>query len=294
MIKKILLLLLTCVLYANVTLAQVNTKPLEKSLLWEISGNGLGSPSYLFGTYHFAGKSFADSLQYIKKYFNSCHAAVGEFVIDPSSYSKLAPAMMLTDNTLDKIFAPAEYQLITDYVKQTLDMDMTTLNKLKPAALEVLIVSVTAPKTISATNPALDEYFQTEGKARKDTVIGLETIEEQIDILLNTPMEQQKRHLLADIKKKDEEKKEIALIYKLYQQQNLNELGKLLIGDEDYTPAEMDKLLKNRNLKWMTEIPDIIKQQPTFIAVGAAHLVGQYGLINQLRLKGYTVKPVFE
>ncbi|WP_370632963.1 TraB/GumN family protein [Mucilaginibacter sp. UR6-11] len=35
-----------------------------------------------------------------------------------------------------------------------------------------------------------------------------------------------------------------------------------------------------------------LKEPSTIIAVGAPHLVGQYGLINQLRLKGYKVRPV--
>src|ERR1043165_7079460 len=40
-------------------------KPLEKSLLWEISGNGLTKPSYLYGTIHMICKddaSLGDSL----------------------------------------------------------------------------------------------------------------------------------------------------------------------------------------------------------------------------------------
>ncbi|MBV8391009.1 MAG: TraB/GumN family protein, partial [Mucilaginibacter sp.] len=55
---------------------------------------------------------------------------------------------------------------------------------------------------------------------------------------------------------------------------------------------EIDKLLKNRNIKWIKEMPEIMQKQATFIAVGAAHLVGDYGLINQLRLKGYIVKAI--
>lgn len=287
--KKLTLLLLACIGWAQLGIAQTT----NKSLLWEVSGNGLTAPSYLFGTYHFAGKSFADSLPYIKNYFNNCKAVAGEFVIDASAYSKMLPAMTLPDKkTLDKVFTPDEYKLVSDYVQQTLHIGMTNVNNFKPAALDVIILASTAPKTITPENPALDEYFQTEGKARKDTVLGLETIDDQINILLNTPIADQKRHLLTDIRKKDEQSKEMADIYSLYQQQDLDKLGKKMMADDDYTVEEMDMLLKNRNLKWIQELPAIMQRQPTFIAVGAGHLVGQYGLINQLRLKGYTVKAV--
>ena len=45
--------------------AQSGSKPLQKSLLWEISGNGLTKPSYLYGTIHMICKddaSLGDSL----------------------------------------------------------------------------------------------------------------------------------------------------------------------------------------------------------------------------------------
>jgi uncharacterized protein YbaP (TraB family) len=287
-----LFLLFAAVLFLKTGFGQNKPQHLEKSLLWEVSGNGLEKPSYLFGTYHFAGKDFIDSLPSIRLDFEQCTAVASEFVIDSSAYAKMAPAMMLKDNTLDKILSPEEYKLVGDYLQQVAQMNISTFNQLKPAAVEVLLLSFTAPKTISATNPPLDEYFQNEGKKRHAKLLGLETIDDQIDILLNTPLADQKRHLLESVRKKDEEKKQMDMIYALYRQQDLDGLGKALIADEEYSPEEMDKLLKDRNLKWVKELPAIMKQQPTFIAVGAAHLVGEFGLINQLRLKGYTVKPV--
>lgn len=47
-----------------------------------------------------------------------------------------------------------------------------------------------------------------------------------------------------------------------------------------------------RNHKWMEHIPGLIKDAPSFIAVGCRHLPEENGLINLLRKKGYTVEPV--
>ncbi|MDZ4822494.1 MAG: TraB/GumN family protein [Flavobacteriales bacterium] len=35
-----------------------------------------------------------------------------------------------------------------------------------------------------------------------------------------------------------------------------------------------------------------MKKQPVFVAVGALHLSGEEGLVQQLRDKGFTVKPI--
>jgi uncharacterized protein YbaP (TraB family) len=65
-----------------------------------------------------------------------------------------------------------------------------------------------------------------------------------------------------------------------------------MLVDQGFTQEETDKMIKDRDLNWVNKMPGIIKQQPTFIAVGAAHLLWDCGLINQLRLKGFTVKAV--
>jgi uncharacterized protein YbaP (TraB family) len=285
--KKTLAALLLC-LFVLTTYGQKG----NKSLLWEISGNGLKTPSYLFGTYHLAGKSFIDSLSTVKTYFNTCKTVAGEIVIDSTMVTKVGAAMMFKDSTtLDKIFTPAQYKLVNDYVKQVTKMDLAVFNHFKPATVSTLLSAFTAPKTITATNPALDMYFQEEAKRLNYKVIGLETAEDQIDLLFNDPIADQKKQLLKSVLKKDKEKKSGEQLYSLYLQQDLDGIEKLMNADDD-TPELTDRMLKNRNLKWIAELPAIIKEQPTFVAVGAAHLVGKYGLIKQLRLKGYTVKAV--
>ncbi len=287
--KKLILLILTIALALNTTHAQTKK---ENSLLWEISGNGLKSSSYLFGTYHLAGKSFADSLGYIKTHFNECKAVAGEMILDSAMVGKVSMAMLLTDGTtLDKVFNTDDYKLVADYATASTGMDMRMLNHFKPSAIYMLATMLNAPKSISDTNPALDMYFQQEAKRLNYKVLGLETIEDQIDMMFNFPMDLQKKQLLNSIRKKDKEKLVGQQLYNLYLQQDFDGLEKLMT-DENDLPEITDKMLKNRNLKWMTELPPILKEQPTFIAVGAAHLVGQYGLVNQLRLKGYMVKAV--
>ena len=60
----------------------------------------------------------------------------------------------------------------------------------------------------------------------------------------------------------------------------------------DYLKNQMKITLHERNLLWVQQIPDLIKKEPSFIAVGVLHLCGETGLINQLRKMGYIVKPV--
>jgi uncharacterized protein len=273
--------------------AQTNKQPApaqqENSLFWQVSGNGLKAPSYLFGTYHFAGKSFVDSLGYVVPKLKGCKAVVGEAIMEKGDMMKFVSMMTMKGTTLDKLFTPEEYGKIAATHKELTGTDVMLVRTFKPAAVQTMWLAYTAQKTISNVNQAMDLYFQEEGKKLRDTVIGLETLEEQMNLLFNGSMENQKKHLLTFIKKKDHYRAEYLKMYRLYQQQDLSGLSKMMFSGDEYSQVEMDELLKNRNLRWMQKLPAIISQQPTFIAVGAGHLVGEFGLINQLRLKGYTV-----
>ena len=54
----------------------------------------------------------------------------------------------------------------------------------------------------------------------------------------------------------------------------------------------LEDFLFARNRDWIPKIEEIIRQQPSFIAVGALHLAGDEGLITMLRKQGYTIEPV--
>lgn len=53
-----------------------------------------------------------------------------------------------------------------------------------------------------------------------------------------------------------------------------------------------DLILAERNKNWIPKIEELIKQTPTFVAVGAAHLPSKTGVIQLLKEKGYTVEPI--
>ncbi|MES2377230.1 MAG: TraB/GumN family protein [Bacteroidota bacterium] len=290
--KKLILLMLTITLALSTTHAQTKQ---DNSLLWEVSGNGLKAPSYLFGTYHLVGKSLVDSLPAIKTYFNASKAVVGEVIIDSVGMASMVNAMILAnDTTLDKLFTAEEYKNISDYITSATPMDMRMIMHFKPAAVGAIVAVFNAPKTITDGSSGIDSYFQQEGKQRGYKVMAFETMKEQTDLLFGSSMDKQKKELLDLIRKKDEGKAEGRKLYAMYLKQDLIGLNKMM--DEGATKEKSvefnDKMLKNRNLRWMTQIPGIMSAQPTFIAVGALHLVGKYGLIEQLRLKGYTVKAV--
>ena len=73
-----------------------------------------------------------------------------------------------------------------------------------------------------------------------------------------------------------------------YTEQNLAELEKLGEDSEGFDKMEA-KLLTERNDRWVKAIQEKLSNTSTFYAVGAMHLVGEKGLIAQLKAAGYSV-----
>jgi uncharacterized protein YbaP (TraB family) len=268
-----------------------NSITLENSLLWQISGNGLKAPSYLFGTEHLIGASFLDSLPYVMIRFKQCKAVAGEIRID-SNTRKQNTVTFLKDDSLSNLFNPHEFKTIDSLLTRYSRLKLTKLNKLTPFIVNYVLMKSIAPHTANKTNPSLDEFFQTAARSNNYGIVGLDTKSFDDSLISNIPIDVQKKQLLFLVNNINYARQIFTSNFNSYRQQNLNSLEQTALSVSEIPTEELGHFVKDRNDKWLNELPHIMKQQPTFIAVGAAHLLWDCGLINQLRLKGYTVKPV--
>ena len=290
--KKKFLLAFLCLVSAEIILAQPAKK--YNALLWKVSGKGLTKPSYLFGTYHFLSNGFIDTMPAVKLAYKSSEAVVGELLIDSTLQGPMMEAAVLKGTTLKKVLPDTLYAKASDWFKQEAGLDMSNLDQLNPLTVMTAAMAITQQKYYpnKKGEVQLDTYFQDAAKKDGKKVMGLETIHDQINALYNQlTMERQLILLNETFKEKDALKDMIAIMNKAYISQQMSDLQELMYGSS-YKPEEMKVLLDDRNNKWMQQLPGLMKEQSLFIAVGALHLVGDAGLVNQLRNNGYTVTPV--
>ncbi len=129
---------------------------------------------------------------------------------------------------------------------------------------------------------------------QKSEIIGLETIEEQMAIFDTIPYVEQAKMLLAMIDSLPHAKSEFRDMINLYKKQDLPSLYALTMKSEFGMDGQDEVMLFNRNKAWINRIINIVKQKPTFIAVGAAHLGGDRGVIALLRNQGYSVRAIMK
>lgn len=283
---------------------------IHAQLLYSISGKGAGQKSYILGTYHFAPPSFCDSIPGLWNALDEVKQVCGELVMadmaNTENMTKLQNAMMLPEGvTLQSLLTEEEMGRLNTLCKEIMGMDFTNplianqLGKFTPGALyEQLIVMLYMSKTPNFNpNDAIDNYMQSKALEKGYEVTGFETIDEQINILFKSQtLERQKTLLMCFVDNRDYMMQQTDDLTAAYFSQDLESIKK--ITDEkfddacDTTEEEEQLLISGRNANWAKKMPDMMSAKNTLFVVGAAHLVGEKGVLQLMRDAGYVVEPV--
>lgn len=275
----------------------------QAQLLWKVSGNNLARPSYIMGTYHFAPGSMMDEIPGMEQAIQGSDVVVGELekenMIGPEMQSFVAQAMMApADSTLDKLFSPDDYAIVEKVFNKyfgNMGVRLSQMNMLKPAAISTQMQAMQAIKYFPNLDPysLIDVAVQTRANEAGRPSMSLETVQEQIELLFDTPLEEQAKGLLEECKRDDEFTMMSTKLVEAYMAQDLDQIYAVIndvdAGDDG---SGMDPLLYNRNRNWAQKLRQIMPERACLVCVGAGHLPGDKGLLQLLRDAGYTVEPM--
>lgn len=276
----------------------------QAQLLWKVSGNGLGRPSYILGTYHFAPSSMMDKIPGMQQALEGCDIVVGELekesMMSQESQFRMAKAMMAPpDSTLDKLFSPEDYAIVEAVFNKyfgNMGVKLSQMNNLKPGAISMQMQAMQAVKYMPTLDESqfIDFAVQTKANEMGRPSIGLETVQEQIDLLFNGPLDEQAEGLLDACKKDDFFMVQSSALVEAYMAQDLSKLESIItdpeLGGDD--AEAMDALIYDRNRAWVVKLVNMMPERACLVCVGAGHLPGDQGLLQLLRDRGYTVEPM--
>lgn len=281
-------------------------------LLYKISGKDLKQPSYIVGTYHLAPVSFVDSIPGLRRAMDETAQVCGELDMSnmqsPENVQKMMQAMMLPDGkTLKDVLTADEMETLNKFLRENMGVDLTNpmveqqMGKMSPQAISVQLQLLLYLKQTPGFDPTnlFDGYFQKEAAAKQKPIIGFETIDFQIKTLYQgQTIERQKELLMCGVNNPQRMMQAIIDVTDAFFSQDLAKMQEVMEREYndscDSTPEEENKLIKDRNVDWLTKMPAILSAHPTLFAVGAGHLPSEFGVLNLLKEAGYTVEAVGE
>ena len=231
--------------------------------LYEISGNGLSGTSYLFGSMHLNEEElfdFDDSLYYALSHCEHIAAEVDLGNIDS----------LMHDYFFDKMLKEADSDQDDEMIP-----DKKGRKKRKNGIQETF--------NLKGKPTFLDAYLFEAGLNMGLSGHGLEDFNQHFSLLDNMPAIMQESGF-------DRNSPELEKMIKIYLNDKGTELEEYVIKNNE----RLEKLLKlnSRNELQLNSFKDLAKNGSTFAIVGAAHLIGEGGLIEMLSSQGFNVRKV--
>lgn len=270
--------------FSGRTQAQTKSPKLENSLLWEVSGNGLSKPSYLYGTIHMicSGDYFVS--EKTKKAFGASDKLVLEINFnDPKEMTDMQQ-MAMGKEPLSKKLTPEQLSKLDAILKKSAGM---TVQQVDAFSL-MTVMSLISMKTFGCADLKFYEMdFIESAKKRNEQIGGLETVKSQFKSFEDAYSDSEMIEMLEE--SDTEQTKELVTDYK---QENLEGLYKNITAEKVMNAKAKKYMLDERNINWVKILPEMMSKESLFVAVGSGHLAGELGVINLLKKAGYTVKPV--
>jgi uncharacterized protein len=267
--------------------SHLKTNADDNTLLWEISGNGLSVPSYLFGTFHLLCKEDILFSATLKQAITNSSVVYLELDLDdPSTLMGGLMLMNMKDGKkLKDLYSAEAYKRISDYFNDSLKTPIALFQRMKPEFLVALLYPKMMP--CNAVSSVEEGIMQLAGEKE---IKGLETMAFQASLLDSIPYEKQAEELLNVIDSMEKSRNYFGEMLTAYKNQRLDEIEKIMANPEFGMEENQDVLLDSRNRNWVVQLKEIMKKGSVFTAVGTGHLIGKSGLIALLRAEGYTVR----
>lgn len=268
---------------------------LAQSSVWLATKNG--NTVYLGGTIHMLR---ADDYP-LPPEFETAYAEADSLYFeididqmnDPVAQLGMLQRLMYTDGrTLQTVLNNEAYSTLTDYVAK-FGMPMLMLQNMKPGML-MSTLELLEFQTRGFTPDGVDMHFHHRAKADGKTIEAFETVDEQIGFIENMGEGEESEYVLLSLRDLEKIDDDIESMVSIWRNGEADDLVELFVEDmEETIPGVYQTLLLDRNNKWMPTIEAMFNDSDTeFILVGVAHLVGEDGLVQHLRNRGYQVNQL--
>jgi len=265
----------------------------ERTLLWKVSE---GDKSiFLLGSIHYLRKENYPLNQAILDAFNASDRLVLEIDLQntPAGAAQrltLDKAIYRDGSNLAQNVSQETYQLASKRAAE-LGIDMQVVQPMKPWFVAMTMLAVKLQRMGLDPKLGVDHHLAERAKRDGKPTSGLETLEFQLGIFDQLSKREQElmlRETAGELERIDKNVKDIVESWLKGDGERLAAL--LLAGMRQY-PELQQKLVIERNRRWLDQIAKLVEQgSNAMVVVGAAHLVGQEGIVDMLKARGLSVE----
>lgn len=250
---------------------------------------------YLLGTIHIGNDKLKGLTDKIWKAYNDSEAIAFEVDI-LTAVADEESAYLPEGDDLSNHLTEEQFTKLEDFLtKRFIPIDV--VRKFNLASVSSLLELFVYQELECLSENGVDYQLLEKSHEDNKEIIELESVEFQENMLYSFPDEIYIDSIESILDDYEASKKNIELLYNSYLYGNVLVLRDLLSEDENSDDPIMkeynDKMLFERNIGMAEKAETYLKEnKKVMITVGAAHIIGNRGLIDLLREKGYKISLV--
>jgi uncharacterized protein YbaP (TraB family) len=260
--------------------------------LWKAEGKR--STVYLLGSVHVLKAENYPLPAVIETAFSN--SVIAAFETDVAAMERLdaqqkllTKAMLPEGETLAGQLSPAVYASLSNHLV-AVGLPAMLFERLKPGMAAMTLALLEIQKLGFDPTQGLDLHFSDRARKEGKEIVPLETVEFQIGLITDFSKEEGELLVKVTLEETDQLQSEVAALLKAWETGDAMNLEKILNEAAQKAPAIFKRLLTDRNQRWVPRIEEwLAGDKNTIVIVGAGHLVGQEGVVELLRKKGFKV-----
>jgi uncharacterized protein len=266
----------------------------SKSALWRIRGEH--NVVYLLGSVHILPKSAYPLHPALERAFADSQQVAFEVDISRATGGQVRQAFSQIGtyppgDDLSHHVSPLTLRIVKLACVQ-LGVSYEKAKRFKPNLLAELLTLRYTELAGFQEELGVDIYFYQRAKTLKKPVFGLETVSDQANVLVQNEKKGE-QHLLFTIASLPEYKTALTEMVEAWRNGQVDILDQFLNQDERNDPEMFYRMFARRNARWLPQIERLTHENfNCLVIVGAGHLVGQHGLIETLRQRGYRIEQL--
>jgi uncharacterized protein YbaP (TraB family) len=284
--------------------AEARAVPNAEGLLWRISGKGRPT-SYLFGTMHTTEADLVSLSEPVRAALSEVKTVAVELADANGAASQAEMVAYVTRNGIDmsgKGLEGLTPEQVAEVKRRLADAGIpaSVAAVVKPWFLGMTLqLSACQLRQVKAGLPTIDAAIEKAGKDAGATVVGLETVTEQLKAVSAVSDDTARRMIRDAVAEPGSSNDLQTTTLKLYRERRvgwyLAMKGDTFGKDLDVSAYAdfLEGIVDRRNHLMAERAEPLLAAGPTMIAVGALHLPGPNGLVELLRKDGYAVDKVW-
>lgn len=260
---------------------------MTKTLLWKFWRKDPNDCQYILGTIHTSTQEAMQFRDLAEACIDRVALYAGEMDLNAVDENTLLHFLRLPgEQKLSDLFSVRKYTRYKRLISKACHLDLDDLARFSPFYITNLLAEQSLPRTAGMP---LDHALWTYATLAGKDMTGLESFQDQCSIMQQIPLDYQIKTFKDSMRRFNTFRKKTGLLNTLYAAGELDLLYK-------YSKKSMGSMRKlmiyERNQKMIHRISELISSQSCFIAVGAAHLGGDKGIIAGLKRNGYNFRMI--